>query len=432
MAGGRLGGRETRAGMITREGLRIAVRGIAANRLRSFLTVLGVSIGVAAVILLVAVGRGSAVSVERQIQSLGTNILTVFAGGGFGFAGPGGGGGPGGGASRTGTLSSFNALTMKDVKALNDKTLTPDVQSVSPVVNASATATFGDATYSPEQFFGSTPSIAEARNYEVASGAFFTEEDERQHRKVVVLGPTVVFNLFGATNPVGQVVKLNGISFSVVGVLEPRGSNGIQDQDDIAIAPLSAVQDTLAGGSTLSQIVVQATSAKTVDLAEAEVTNVLQSTHPADLSGASTFRVLSQASLLETTSSTNRTFTVLLGAVAAISLLVGGIGVMNIMLVSVTERTREIGIRKAIGAQRSDVVGQFIAEAILLSMIGGLVGVAAGIAGSRFEIVGVQPVVQLYSVVLAFTVAVGVGLFFGIYPAHRAASLRPIDALRYE
>jgi putative ABC transport system permease protein len=162
------------------------------------------------------------------------------------------------------------------------------------------------------------------------------------------------------------------------------------------------------------------------------VTNVLQSTHPADSSGASTFRVLNQASLLETTSSTNRTFTVLLGAVAAISLLVGGIGVMNIMLVSVTERTREIGIRKAIGAQRADVVGQFLAEAILLSMVGGLVGVAAGIVGSRFEIVGVQPVVQIYSVVLAFTVAVGVGLFFGIYPAHRAASLRPIDALRYE
>jgi putative ABC transport system permease protein len=416
--------------VITREGIRIAVRGIAANRLRSFLTVLGVSIGVASVILLVAVGRGSAVSVERQIQSLGTNILTVFAGGGF--AGPGGGGGGPGGASRTGTLSSFNALTTKDVKALNDKTLTPDVKSVSPVVNASVTATFADATYEPGQFFGSTPSIAEARNFEVAEGAFFTDEDERQHSKVVVLGPTVVYNLFGSANPVGQVVKLNGVSFSVVGVLESRGSNGIQDQDDIAVAPLSAVQDTLAGGSTVSQIVVQATSAETVDLAEAEVTNVLQSTHPADSSGASTFRVLNQASLLETTSSTNRTFTVLLGAVAAISLLVGGIGVMNIMLVSVTERTREIGIRKAIGAQRADVVGQFLAEAILLSMVGGLVGVAAGIVGSRFEIVGVQPVVQIYSVVLAFTVAVGVGLFFGIYPAHRAASLRPIDALRYE
>ena len=413
--------------MISREGLRIAARGIAANRLRSALTVLGVSIGVAAVILLVAVGRGSAVSVEQQIQGLGSNILTVFSGGGFG-----GGFGGGGGGNRAGTASSSAALTTKDVKALEDRTLTPDVLSVSPIVNASVTATFGDATYSPGQFIGSTASIAQARNYELSSGAFFTKQDDQQHSKVVVLGATVVFNVFGVASPVGQTVKLNGVSFTVVGELESRGSNGFQDQDDIAIAPLSTVQDTLAGGSTVSQIVVQAASAKTINLAEAEVTNVLQSTHPVDSSGSNTFRVLNQASLLQTTASTNRTFTVLLGAVAAISLLVGGIGVMNIMLVSVTERTREIGIRKAIGAQRSDIVGQFLAEAILLSMIGGLVGVAAGLIGSRFEIVSVQPVVQLYSVLLAFSVAVGVGLFFGIYPAHRAASLRPIDALRYE
>jgi putative ABC transport system permease protein len=409
--------------MITLEGLRIASRGIVVNRLRSSLTVLGVTIGVAAVIVLVAVGRGSAVNVQQRIESLGTNVLTIFSGGGFGG---------GGGRSRTGTRSSFQSLTSKDVKALQDKQVAPDILSVSPIVNASVTATFNGATYQPSSFFGSTPSIFAARDYKIASGVLFTGADETARNHVVVLGQTVVANLFGVENPIGQTVLLNGSSFRVIGVLAAKGSNGIQDQDDVAIAPLTAVQDTLAGGNDVSQIVVQATTSKTVNAAASEISTALASTHPASASGAQTYRVLNQASLLQTTNSTNHTFTVLLGAVAAISLLVGGIGVMNIMLVSVTERTREIGIRKAIGAQRSDIVGQFLGEAVLLSMIGGLVGVAAGIVGSRFTIVGVHPVVQLYSVVLAFGVAVGVGLFFGIYPANRAASLRPIDALRYE
>jgi putative ABC transport system permease protein len=404
----------------------IALRGIASNRMRSALTVLGITIGVAAVIVLVAVGRGSAVDVQNRIASLGTNVLTVMPGGGFGF-------GPGG-ATRTGTSSSFQELTDKDVKALQDETVAPSIKSVSPIVNAQVTATYDGATHDVGQFFGSTPPVAEARNYEIASGRFFTADEVNAHERVIVIGQTVATNLFGSQDPLDQTIKLNGSSYRIIGVLESKGTNGFQDQDDVAIAPITAVRDTAAGGSSISQIVVQATGSSAVDSAQSEIETVLASTHPSSSgdSSSSSFRILNQASLLQTTNDTNRTFTVLLGAVAAISLLVGGIGVMNIMLVSVTERTREIGIRKAIGAQRSDIVGQFIAEAVLLSMLGGLAGVIAGILISRLKVVGVQPVVQPYSVLLAFGVAVAVGLFFGIYPANRAASLRPIEALRYE
>ena len=246
-----------------------------------------------------------------------------------------------------------------------------------------------------------------------------------------MLGQTVVENLFGNQNPLGQTIKLNGIGFVVEGVLVPKGTNGIQDQDDIAIAPLTTTQDLITGVSSgVSQIIVEAKSSGQVNAAQNEATSILTPTHSSN--GQANFRVLNQASLLQTTASTNHVFTVLLAAVAAISLLVGGIGVMNIMLVTVTERTREIGIRKALGARRADVLGQFLTEAVLLSVCGGILGVVVGLVGSRFKIVGVQPAVELYSVLLALGVGVAVGLFFGIYPANRAASLRPIEALRYE
>jgi putative ABC transport system permease protein len=402
------------------EAMRMAVQGVLANRLRSFLTLLGITIGVASVIILVAVGRGSSASIEQQIEGLGTNMLTVQSGGRF-F---------GRAASRS---ISFTFLTMKDVKALQDKTQAPDIKSVSPVANVqSATATNGSATESPGQVVATTPSYAEARKLTVQAGTFITAADERTHARDVVLGPTVVENLFGARDPIGQTIQLNGATFKVEGVLESKGSNGIQDQDDIVILPLSTAQDLLIGESgQLDQIVVEANSAGAVNNAESEINAILTPLlHNTD--GTAAFTVLNQASLLSATSSSNHTFTVLLAAVAAISLLVGGIGVMNIMLVTVTERTREIGIRKAIGARKSDVLGQFLTEAVLLSILGGAVGVAAGLVGSRFKIVGVQPVVQPYAVFLAFGVGVAVGLFFGIYPANKAASLRPIEALRYE
>ncbi len=409
--------------MRLRENLRFAFGGIVANRLRSALTMLGILIGVGAVILLVAVGTGSSHRVQQQIQSLGTNTLTVFRGG-FG----------GGGRARNGTQARGNQLTLKDVKALQSQQNAPDVKSVAPVVNAQVTATYQGATYQPGQFVGTTPNYKSIRNYQISSGRFFDQNDETSHARVVVLGATVVTNLFGqGADPVGANVNFGGSTFQVIGVLQSKGTNGLQDQDDVAIAPLTAVQDNLSGNTgNVNQIAIEAVSANTMNAAQSEITATLVSTHKVTDPTNPGFTVLNQASLLSTSNQTNHVLTVLLGAVAAISQLVGGIGVMNIMLVSVTERTREIGIRKAVGARRSDILVQFLVEAMVLSILGGILGVAAGLIGSHFKIVGVQPLVQAYSVFLAFGVALAVGLFFGIYPASRAARLRPIEALRHE
>jgi putative ABC transport system permease protein len=403
-----------------RDNLRIALGGIVSNKLRSALTVLGVLIGVAAVVILVAVGTGSSKAVADQIARLGTNTLTVSNTGRFG------------GRSTTGTQSQSASLTIADVALLEDRNNAPDVLSVSPVSSTSVTATYDGAT-TTTTVTGSTPSYLTAEDYTVEAGSPITTQDVSKRNRVIVIGQTVASDLFtSGQNPLGQTIQLGSASFKIIGVLASKGSTGFTDQDAVAIAPYTAVEDLLTGYSqSFSQLIVQGRSASTLNLAQSEVEAVLASANDTTVANLP-FRVLNQQSLLTAATSSSRTFTVLLAAVAAISLLVGGIGVMNIMLVTVTERTREIGIRKAIGAPKSAILTQFLLEAVLLSLIGGVAGIAVGLIGSRFRIDGVDPVIAPYSIVLSFVIAIAVGVFFGFYPANRAASLRPIDALRYE
>jgi putative ABC transport system permease protein len=401
------------------ETLHLALTGIFANKLRSGLTILGMTIGVASVIVLIAVGNGSSRAVAASIEALGSNVLLVEAG--FSFGG-----------SAVTAVTAPVSLTIADANALQNRVQAPDVQAAAPAVTASPTLTYGSTTYSPSQFVGTTPAYAGAHDYTLQAGNFFTSAQVSKHDRVVVLGPTVVTNLFGGADPVGDTIEINGVNFQVIGVTTPKGTNGVTDEDDIAFAPITAVQDTISGYGSINSITVQAKSESALNPAEAEVTSIIEQRHQITDTANPGFRVINQGSLLTASTASSNVFTTLLGEVAAISLLVGGIGVMNIMLVSVTERTREIGIRKAVGARRSDILKQFLTEAVLVSTFGGLAGVALGVIGSQFTIAGVHPEIATYSIFLAFGAAVLTGLFFGTYPAGRAAALRPIEALRFE
>ncbi|MEI2690923.1 MAG: ABC transporter permease [Anaerolineae bacterium] len=403
--------------------LRVALKALMAHKMRSVLTMLGVVIGVAAVISLVAVGNGAQAQVVSQFESLGSNLLTVSPMVSFGF-------------SRQGLQQSSASLSNADVEAI--EALASAVARVAPQYNSNATVTQGGNTTNLT-VYGVTPDYGDVRNWDLARGRFLTDEDNDNLAMVVVLGQTAVEDLFGSAlvDPLGQTVRINRQNYEVVGVLQNKGQSGFGNQDSLAMIPLRTAQLKLggAGTQTISQINLQVGSADEMALAQAQVTAILRTRHGLSASQDADFTVQNQADIVSTVSETTGTFTTLLGSIAAISLLVGGIGIMNIMLVSVTERTREVGLRKAVGAKRGDILLQFLAEAIVLSVLGGLIGVALGMAGAQLitPLLGSsQALVSPQSVALALAVSLGIGIFFGLYPANRAAGLNPIDALRYE
>jgi putative ABC transport system permease protein len=408
------------------EGLRLALNGLLANRLRSGLTMLGILIGVSAVILLVGVGNGASVAVQQQIQSLGSNLLTVF---------------PSNARSAGGVQQGFgtgSTLTLDDVKAIVNKQTSPDVVTAIPSAGGRAQLTYGNQNWN-SSLTGTTQDFPSVRNYQLASGQFFTSADVDASSKVAVVGQTVVTNLFAGQDPIGQVVKINRQSFRIVGVFAPKGSSGgFNNQDDIVVVPITSAWNYLLGGRgrNVQQIYVEATSADATNAANTEVTQVLLDRHHISDPTLADFQILSQQDVLNSASQTTGVLTLMLGAIAGISLVVGGIGIMNIMLVTVTERTREIGIRKAIGARRRDILVQFLIESMFLSGLGGALGILVGFGLARVLPLAVSalptPVISTPSVFLAFGISVGIGLFFGLYPANRAARLRPIEALRYE
>ncbi len=403
---------------------RVALNSLTIHAMRTFLTMLGIVIGVAAVIALVAVGQGAQAQVLNQFQSLGSNLLTVSTQQSFGFR-------PGGQVESTATL------TMADVKAI--EALADAVSLVAPVYSSNATATYSGNT-TRASITGATAAYATVRNQGVSRGRFLTDADNDQTAMVVVLGETVIESLFGSTsvNPVGEMIRISRQNYKVIGVLTSKGtSGGNSNQDNVIIMPLRTAQLKLGGAGTtiVSTINLQARSDDAMDIAQAQVTAILRAKHGLAAGADDDFTVRNQEDLITSVESTTGTFTTLLGSIAAISLLVGGIGIMNIMLVNVTERTREIGLRKAVGAKRSDILVQFLIEAIVISVLGGIVGVILGVVGAQVlsPLLGSSTaVVTPQSVVLAVAVSLAIGIFFGFYPANRAAALNPIEALRYE
>jgi putative ABC transport system permease protein len=411
------------------EALRLAWQGLLANRLRSGLTMLGILIGVGAVILLVAVGNGASVAVQNQVQALGSNIVYIYPSSAKGA----------GGVSQG--FGSGSTLTIADVNALNNQQAAPHIVNAIPITQSA-----GNMTYQSQNWFapltGTTEQFPTVRSYTLAEGNFFTAQQVTESAKVVVIGKTVADNLFQGSDPLGQQIKINRVSFTVIGVFTSKGSAGLGNQDNIAVTPYTTVWTYLSGnrGKSISQVIIQAPDAGSVTAATQEATSILLNTHNIADPTQADFQTQSQQDILAAAGTITGTLTILLGAIAAISLVVGGIGIMNIMLVTVTERTREIGIRKAIGARRRDILLQFLIESMVLSGLGGLLGIGVGwLIAAQITSVKIgavaslpQPIVSLPSVFLAFGVSVGIGLFFGIYPANRAAALHPIEALRYE
>jgi len=398
--------------------------GLSTHKLRSFLTMLGIIIGVASVITLMSIGKGTTAQILSNIQSMGANLITIRSGASFG---PGGVRGAGG---------STRTLTMEDAEAIAEQV--PYISAVAPSSSSNLQLVVGGENTNA-QVTGVTPEYMQVNNLEIANGTFFTEYDYQRGSKVAVLGSNVKETLFGDADPIGQQMRMGSIIVRVVGVLESKGG-GFNSSDDAVLIPLTALQQAVAqtrsaqGERVVSSIALTVSDEKQSDYVVEEITSLLRTRHRLAASADDDFNIMSMEELASTLEETSGTLTLLLGAIAAISLLVGGIGVMNIMLVSVLERTREIGIRKALGARERDIWGQFLIEAAFLTFAGGIIGVIVGWAVSYFvSRMGLMTtVVTADIVILAISVSISIGLFFGFYPAWNASRLNPVEALRYE
>lgn len=398
-----------------------AVKNLGINKMRTGLAMLGIVIGIGSVIALVSMGEASKLAVASQIQSIGSNLLTVSPG----FQSSGGVRGAAGGAT---------TLTNEDAEAIRSSADITLIKNISPEYSGRAQVIAG-RNNTNTQIVGVEPVYAEVRKLTLSSGSFLTSQHLSGMSKVAVLGPTVAEDLFGeGVNPIGQSIRISGKTFQVIGLTKSKGGSGMQNQDDRIYIPLTTAQKQLFGVKHLTSIALEAESEDAMTMAQNQVGYFLMERHNIDDVANIDFRIMSQSDILETASQVAGTFTSMLSGIAAISLLVGGIGIMNIMLMSVTERTREIGLRKALGAKRKVIIAQFLTESILLTFSGGIVGVTLGVLGfyiySRLNstLFAVSP----GSVILAFAVSVVIGVIFGWYPARKAASLQPIEALRYE
>jgi len=399
--------------------LKAAMKSLMKNRMRSLLTSLGIIIGVSAVIVMVGIGEGSQRQIESQINALGTNLIVVFPS-----------------FSRSGGVShgagSFNRLTMDDVEKINQETTL--LSGVSPVIRTGGQVIGGAGNWNTT-IYGVNTDYFKIRNWELESGSEFTEQANKTRSKVALLGKTVADQLFPNQEATGQKIRIRNIPFTVIGVLKSKGQNGMgQDQDDVILAPASTVLYRLKGRTNIDMINASAISTAQLDAAMEQIRTVIRRSHRIESGDDDDFNISNQAEITDAVTSTSKVMTMLLGSIAGVSLIVGGIGIMNIMLVSVTERTREIGIRLSVGARGADVMIQFMAEAIVLSVAGGIIGVllSFGITWGLSLFTSLTAVIEPFIIMLSVVFSAVVGIFFGFYPARKAAGLNPIDALRYE